>query len=200
MCADRTAEKRRLRRAMSARRRALPPDRAAAAAAAVTERLLAMPAILEAERVALYAALPDELPTRCIFDALGRRGTIRLFPRIGGPRDLEFAAVERWDELRAAQFGVPAPAPELPALRLGRGDRVLVPGLAFDRSGNRLGRGHGYYDRTFPPAMDDAPMLLGLAYEFQVVATLPHDARDRRMDAVVSERALHGPWSSGRVQ
>jgi 5-formyltetrahydrofolate cyclo-ligase len=72
---------------------------------------------------------------------------------------------------------------------------VLVPGVAFDRAGGRLGRGAGYYDRAFPVSAPSAPLLIGVAYEIQRVDRLPLVETDRRMDAVVTERALH--WTAG---
>ena len=74
---------------------------------------------------------------------------------------------------------------------------VLVPGLAFDRSGNRLGRGGGDYDATFPPG-EVAPRLVGVAWEFQLVTDVPHGSHDRRVDAIVTERGWVWPAGGAR--
>ena len=169
---------------MEARRRAVPEDRALAAAEAVAGALLAEPGLVRARRVALYAALPGELPSRPLFAALARLGRPRLLPRVRG-RDLEWAEAVDWEALRAGRFGVmepvgsPVPAP-------GPGDWALVPGLAFDREGGRLGRGGGFYDRAFPEAAP-SPVLVGVGYRFQCVAAVPRGERDRRLDAIVHE-------------
>jgi 5-formyltetrahydrofolate cyclo-ligase len=84
------------------------------------------------------------------------------------------------------------PPEESDAVDLLAGDAVVVPGIAFDEAGHRLGRGRGYYDRTFPPEAISAPWLFGFARDFQVVDHVPHGARDRRMDAVVTERGVRG--------
>ena len=82
------------------------------------------------------------------------------------------------------------PSVDAPVTPLEAGDLVVVPGLAFDSEGNRLGHGKGYYDRAFASGTGESPMLVGFGYEFQVVDDVPHGERDRRMDAIVTERAV----------
>jgi 5-formyltetrahydrofolate cyclo-ligase len=105
----------------------------------------------------------------------------------GGAR-LEFAPVERWDELVAGRYGVLEPPEALGRVELRAGDAVIVPGVAFDEAGHRLGRGMGYYDRTFSGA--GGPLLVGLAYEFQVRSSVPFGERDRGMDVILTERRV----------
>jgi 5-formyltetrahydrofolate cyclo-ligase len=185
-------EKRRLRREIGARRREVAPDEAEAAGRAAAERLLSEPRLAGSSRVALYAALPDELPTRPLFEALAARGVPRLAPRTLAEGRLAFAPVERWEDLVVGRFGVLEPPAGAAAARLDPGDLVVVPGLAFDAAGHRLGWGAGYYDRAFPTASGEpgraGPRLVGFAYELQLVDRVPHDSRDRGMDAIVSER------------
>ena len=186
MTVDLRDTKRALRRGLQARRRAVPAERAAAAAAACTSLLLAEPALRGAKRVGLYAALRDELPTRPLFEALGELGLERLLPRCTPGRHLEFVPVARWEELRPGRYGVSEPPPNAAPEALGPGDWVLVPGVAFDRQGWRLGRGAGYYDRTFESP--GGPRRVGLGYAFQLLTAVPHDSHDRPLDAIVTER------------
>jgi len=65
---------------------------------------------------------------------------------------------------------------------------VIVPGVAFDRRGYRLGRGAGYYDRTFPPGEPRRPRLLGVIWSDRLLDSLPHDSHDCGMDAIVTDR------------
>ncbi len=192
------AQKHALREAMAARRRAVPREVACAAGAAAADRLLSAPEVLGAARVALYAALSDEIPTRPLFESLGRAGVARLLPRVGAAGVLEFAEVMSWRDLRPGRYGVDEPPSDSLPSRLGRGDVVVVPGVAFDASGGRLGRGGGYYDRTFPPDLEDVPTLVGLGYEFQMVERVPRGPRDREMDAVATERRIHRVGGEGR--
>ena len=175
--------KRRLRSALAERRRRVSPQEAERAAAAVAAAALAEPRVRRAARVALYAAFDGELPTRALFEALGSRPIARVFPRIEGG-SIAWARVAEWEALAPGAHGIPEPsgAPEV----LDASDVVFVPGVAFDRNGWRLGRGRGHYDRAFPPGAR-SPWLVGIGYSFQWVAEIPHDSRDRRVDAIVTE-------------
>jgi len=169
--------KRRLRRAIRSRAaRAASATSAGAAGEAVALRLLRAPSLWRRERWILYAALPDELPLWPLFERLRARGRAVLLPRLRGSR-LEFAQVRE------------------PALALRPADVVLVPGRAFDRAGHRLGRGGGSYDRAFAAACAP-PLRIGVGYAWQIIERVPRDSRDRRVDAIVTERALC--WAGGR--
>ncbi len=174
---------------MVSRRRGVRRDEAEAAGRDVAARLAGCPAFLAARRVALYAALPDELPTRIVFQAALERGCCALFPAVEGERRLVFRPLERWEDLRPGRYGVLEPPKAGPAVRLTESDLVLVPGVAFDADGHRLGRGGGCYDAAFPPGAS-APLLYGVGFEFQLVDAVPHGSRDRRMDAIVTERII----------
>ncbi len=188
---DRKADKRRLRGEMASQRRCVDPAHALEAGRAVARYLLAELSVQTAARVALYAALPDELPSRPLFEGLVKAGVQVLLPRIAGDRALVFCSVEHWSDLRVSgRLRILEPPEGSPRVRPVQGDVVMVPGVAFDADGWRLGRGAGYYDRAFPPEADAPPLLFGLAYAFQVVPSLPHGSHDRRMDAIVTERGV----------
>jgi len=195
MGSDLVAEKRRVRSALAQLRRSVAPERAADASARIAARLLVEPALRRARRVALYAALPDEVPTRPLFDALRALHENLLLPRSGREGSLEFAPVSDWSELRPGRYGVLEPPAAQPAMRPEQEDVVLVPGVAFDRAGNRLGRGRGCYDLAFPRSAPRPPLLIGVAYAIQLLAAVPHGDGDRRMDAVVTEDELL--WCAG---
>lgn len=181
------ATKRQLRDEMGRRRRLVDPSEASRAAERAVRRLLALESVKRAGRIGMYAAMADEMPTRGLFDAVVALGVEILFPRTRADRPLDFCVVERWEELCSGTYGVLEPAAACRAERLGGGDLVVVPGVAFDALGNRLGRGKAYYDRTFPPHSAASPILIGYGYEFQVLERVPHGDRDRRLDAIVTE-------------
>lgn len=183
-----------LRRALGERRAAVDADAAARAAAEVARRLGGTPEFAAAAELGLYAALPDELPTRPVFDAARAAGKTLLLPRLPAAGALEFAAVERWEDLVPGRYGVLEPGPDAP-VRPPRG-LVCVPGVAFDRFGHRLGRGGGHYDRAFANDAGDV-VIFGLAYELQMVASVPHGPGDRAVAAVVTEAAVHRVARSG---
>lgn len=181
------AEKRRLRGELSRRRRRVAPEAADVAGRAVARVLVERPEVRAAARVALYAALPDEVPTRPSFECLRGAGLEVVLPCLVTGNRLEFRVVADWEELRPGRWDVLEPSPEARRCGLGPGDVVLVPGVAFDRTGRRLGRGGGHYDTTFPTG-EPSPLLIGVAWSFQFVPDVPHDSRDRRVDAIVTER------------
>jgi len=182
--------KRRLRQKMSRLRRDVAPADSARAGQAAAEALIDLELVGRAKRIALYAALPHELPTRPLFDAIVEKTGAALLPRTADSLGLEFFAVECWEALRPGAFGVLEPPNDGPAVRLMPGDLVVVPGVAFDEDGYRLGHGKGYYDRAFAAELGDAPTLVGFGYEFQIVDAVPHDPRDRQMDAIVTDRKV----------
>jgi 5-formyltetrahydrofolate cyclo-ligase len=143
-----------------------------------------------ARRIALYAALPGELPTRPLFDAIVKGHGAALFPRSLDPIGLEFRSVTRWEDLQPGFFDVLEPSDHAPLATLSSEDLVVVPGLAFDETGYRLGQGKGYYDRAFSEASDASPTLIGFGYELQVVDAVPYGEWDRRLDGIVTERAV----------
>jgi len=191
MSSDLAAEKRRLRRSIAQGRRAVAADEAARVAEQIASRLLAEVVVRRARRIALYAALPDEVPSRPLFDALTTLHKTLLLPRVLRENELAFAVVTDWSALRPGRYGVLEPPVLAVTIEPEEGDLVLVPGVAFDRAGNRLGRGKGCYDRAFPSGAARPPLLMGVAYDLQVVDAVPHAARDRRMDAVVTQSELH---------
>jgi 5-formyltetrahydrofolate cyclo-ligase len=107
----------------------------------------------------------------------------------GSDGALRFAAIERWEDVRPGRYGVPEPRDAHDSRALERSDLVMVPGLAFDSDGRRVGTGAGYYDRTFPVGTP-APFLVGLAFDFQRVDRVPAAAHDRAVDALVTEAGI----------
>jgi 5-formyltetrahydrofolate cyclo-ligase len=112
-----------------------------------------------------------------------------LLPRVdAAERQLRFCAVAHGAGLTPGAFGIPEPettGDDLDAVAL---DVVIVPGLAFDGEGRRVGSGGGYYDAALGavPA-GQRPTLIGLAYDFQIVDRCPSEARDVPVDVVVTE-------------
>ena len=147
----------------------------------------AQPELARARRVGIYAALPAELPTRPLFEHLRSRGCEVLLPRCAEER-LRFAAVVRWADLVPGPYGVLEPPAHFVEVPPAGEDPVLVPGLAFDRGGHRLGQGQGWYDRSFSER--DAQRLIGAGFALQVVEAVPCDTWDRRVGSILTERGF----------
>ena len=179
--------KRMLRGRVRAARSAIGPTVAGAAGDAIVAHWAGEPRVAAARQVLLYAAHRGELPTRPLFEYLRGCGVETLFPRCG-ERTLHFGRVEAWSELSPGRYGVLEPPAGAPRAELAPGAPVLVPGVAFDREGRRLGQGHGWYDRTFDAS--DRGRLIGAGFALQVVASVPVGPDDRGVGALLTERAL----------
>ena len=206
-----------MKRLMRGRIRALLLPISAGDAHAAGERLIEQlterPEWSSFRRIAAFSSLPGEIDTAPLIERAWRDGIEIVLPRMIGRSGLEFALYRPEETLVTKNFGVREPGAEANTVSLRDLDCVIVPGLAFDRSGGRLGRGAGYYDRAFGiaaqenevPANDKIlfeaservrPMLIGAGFAFQMVDDVPMSSFDVRMDAVVTERKWHDVKSS----
>jgi 5-formyltetrahydrofolate cyclo-ligase len=185
-----TEAKRALRREMALLRNRVSPEESERAGDAASRALMDLECVGRAARIALYAALSYEISTRSLFDAVVAKNGEALLPRTVSATGLAFYAVDRWEDLRPGAFGVLEPGDDREAAQLTSADLVVVPGVAFDEAGYRLGHGKGYYDRAFAAELGDSPTLVGLGYEFQIVDAVAHDERDRQMDAIVTDQKV----------
>jgi len=147
----------------------------------ICERLQA----LDAQIIAVYSALPGEVSVCAAVDAWLAAGKTILYPRVIGPGKMVLIPVQNRNELSAGKFGIMEP--DGPPWT-GPVDVVLVPGLAFDLAGHRLGFGAGFYDR-FVEA--NPSRTLGIAFDWQMARVLPAEAHDQPMDAVLTDRRVY---------
>jgi 5-formyltetrahydrofolate cyclo-ligase len=179
--------KRSIREEMLQRRRHLAAATCLGSSLAAQRRLLSTPEFAAALTVALYCPTRNEVFTEELFATARRHGKRVAYPRVRGGQ-LEFVQVADLQTLTPGAFGILEPVGDS-LLRLGELDLVVVPGVAFDRRGHRLGYGKGFYDRLLhgaPPAV-----LAGLCFDFQLVDVLPHEEHDVCMDLLVTdERTL----------
>ena len=187
--------KRQLRRTMRATRNALTQAQQQAAGQRLARLLNAHPLLWHCRRVGLYLPQDGELDPRPLAARLAQRKKHLFLPAINpvrhGGKLLEFV---RWQpkssSLRPNRFGIAEPVGRrTPAWSL---DLVLLPLVAFDRHGNRLGMGGGFYDRSFADRRSKPrqPLLVGLAHAFQEVAELPTARHDVPLDAIATDREL----------
>lgn len=136
--------------------------------------------------VSAYWPIGDELDVRPLIEALSRRGCTVALPVVTAPRQpLEFRAWRAGDPLEPGSAGTWHPTAAAPAVRP---EILLVPLLAFDRRGCRLGYGGGYYDRTLAALRRTGPMIaVGVGYAAQEVAAVPVDDYDQRLDVALTE-------------
>ncbi len=155
--------------------------------ALIQKRLIGSAVFQGARSLALYSSCQNEVLTDAVFNAAREDGKDVYYPRVFRGRDvMVFLPVLSLDELTPGAFDVREPeAGEDAAVDPGALDLVVLPGVAFDRRGARLGFGKGYYDRALEGC--GKPLLLALAYDFQVVEAVPTGPHDVKMDALVTE-------------
>jgi 5-formyltetrahydrofolate cyclo-ligase len=135
-------------------------------------------------RIAVYAALPDEISLGSLCAWLAPQAEL-AFPRLCEAR-LVLHRVQSLADLRTGAFGILEPSADAPVAEPTALELILVPGLLFDRSGGRLGRGRGLYDRLLAEVGPTCTKV-GVSREERVVASLPLEPHDVRMDALVTE-------------
>jgi 5-formyltetrahydrofolate cyclo-ligase len=182
------AEKQALRRSMVARVMALDPAERRRQEALLRDRAPSLPGLDGAATVLLYApAFPEEIDTRPLLLAALATGKRLVLPRVD--RRAQRLRLYRIDDpdrdLAPGTLGIPEPWPDRPELAPAEVDWVLVPGLAFDARGYRLGRGAGHYDRLLPTLRPDAPRW-ALALTLQLVAALPTEPHDQPLDGLLT--------------
>jgi len=177
---------------------AFDPSKREPASARIRERLEALPAWREARRVALFAPFPAE-PKPGWPHAVLADGTEREvhFPRtVFSPPAITLHRVRDASELRPVQAArgivLLEPPPEAPEADYGALDAILVPGLAFDRLGYRLGRGGGFYDRLLE-RLPARTARIGLFFAVQELAEIVREPHDRRLDWIITENESFTP-------
>ena len=173
-------DKSELRRALRLMCRCFTADVAAISARAVMEKVQALPCFEVARRIVLYHSLPDELPTTEMLNEWSADKFV-LLPRVVGDK-MDIVAFHA-GELATGSFNIQEPTGNEIITDFAATDVAIIPGVAFDRHGNRLGRGKGYYDRFlshFPG------IKIGICADFRLVDTVPAEAHDVKMDYVIT--------------
>lgn len=149
--------------------------------AEIVAALEAHPAFRAASTILLYHSLKDEVDTHAFIRKWSREKRI-LLPVVTGD-DLELRLYTGPEDLAVGAYGIEEPTgarfTDYSAI-----DLIVVPGVAFDRDGNRLGRGKGYYDRLLPRI--PSAYKIGICFPFQVVDEVPAEPFDIRMDEIIS--------------
>lgn len=140
----------------------------------------------KAKKVLAYMSLPDEVDTRPIIRSALKEGKEVYLPRIEKGRLGCYRVKSMGDRLRKNQFGIQEPVSGRAVRHTAGGmDLILVPGLGFSRTGKRLGRGGGYYDRMLSRLR--RPICMGLAFREQIRRAIPSGPHDRVMNLVLTD-------------
>jgi 5-formyltetrahydrofolate cyclo-ligase len=186
-------QKKRLRVASLQKRRSIRPEDLARASALVEANLLSLREYKAAELIISYCAKDDEVQTRSIIEnalAQGKRVAVILTDVVSGR--LRFSEIASFDELAPGPFGILEPKPgRLHPVLLEEADLILVPLVAWDERGQRLGYGQGYFDRAL--AGGKRIKKIGLALESQRLPRVPNSKHDIPLDVVVTEKRVMRP-------
>lgn len=145
----------------------------------IMDKLEKHPDFIKAERVMLYSALPDEVQTQAFLDKWHLKKTV-ILPTVVGD---DIIPVEYGEDTGFAVGDFNILEPQNRPYQ-GGFDLIIVPGVAFDSKGNRLGRGRGYYDRFLSQHLE--VKRIGICFDFQLVNEVPSEDFDIRMDEVIS--------------
>lgn len=175
-----------LRKEIKKNLKSMEPNEKAALDHTVCERLFTMPEVAEATMIYGYMSLSWETGTEEILNRLWKQGTRVALPKVIGDR-MDFFEVRSMEDLAEGTFHILEPKNSCekvcwPTVH------VLVPGIAFDPKGRRLGKGGGYYDKFFAEEPDHG--TIALAYEFQIADELPAEEHDQPVEHIVTEKRI----------
>ena len=152
----------------------------------IAEQFWQLPAIGKARSILFYASMPGEVDTLAMIEKaifLGKRVALPIVEKNKGK--LIPTVILSMEDVHKGTYGIAEPHSDPDkALALKDIDAVIVPGLAFDRCNNRLGRGAGYYDR-FLSTLPKTVTTVGLAFDFQLTESLPTEAHDVRLQQII---------------
>lgn len=191
-----TPQKYTLRKTLRSQRRSLTPKQQRLAAQGLYQTLKHSGLLLRARYIALYLGHDGEIDPRHFLAPLWRQRKQLFVPIIArtGTNSMRFAQLTPRTLLQKNKFGIAEPnAKTAKFMKAKQLSLVLLPLVAFDEMGNRIGMGGGYYDRAFSFLRNHArkPRLVGLAYEFQKVSELTTESWDIPLDAIATDKALY---------
>jgi 5-formyltetrahydrofolate cyclo-ligase len=180
------------RERMKRLRLATPRDALAARSLRIAETIRTLPRFTAARSVLAYVAIQGEADVSSLEEDVRARGGRWILPRVEG-ESLALHEIPKGASLATGAYGIPEPCANLQRVSPDAIDFALIPALAVDERGHRIGWGGGYYDRVLPSLT--RAFRCAVVYDFQLIAEAPTSSHDIAVDAVVSERST---WILGR--
>jgi len=191
MTANKLLDKRELRKETIEKRDRIPPEVRAIKDREIMERLITYKPFVDAEAVMLFASFRTEVDTFPIIEKALQEGKKVALPRVNKSEGmLELYYIESIEQLEPGYMKIkePVPAPERIALAEDM-EIIVLPGVAFDEKGGRIGYGGGYYDRLLD-SLKKVPLLIAVAYEEQIVDEIPVEQHDKRVQIIITEKRI----------
>lgn len=163
-------------------------------AAAATQFLIHHPVFASSRYIGCYFANKNEFETKMLIEAIWQAGKVCYLPVLTADKTLHFARYDRNDELQLNQYHIPEPVGRQHFIPVEKLELVLLPLVAFDNHGNRIGTGGGYYDRTFAFLFnkpEKAPFMLGVGYQLQECESVQPEPWDIKLNGVLTETGVH---------
>ena len=178
-----TLSKKELRALIRRRKSAFSTESLRELSQAIMERVFSHPQVAKAHTLMMYASLPDEVYTLDVLETLRQAGKRVYLPEVVSDTEMRLRVYEGLSSLSEGAFHIMEPTGDI-CLKDTPIDVAIIPGMAFDRQGHRLGRGKGYYDRFLRGLH---LYKIGVCFGFQLLDAIPYDEHDVVMDEVVSE-------------
>ena len=180
-------DKKELRRYIREQKRHFTPQQLGEMSLGIMSLLLSNSHIQKADAVLMYHSLPDEVDTHSALGQLLAMGKKVLLPKVVSETEMTIHEYTGQDSLQPSEpYGILEPTtPELSIVNCQLSIVIVVPGMAFDRQGHRLGRGKGYYDRF----LSRIPNIykIGVCFSFQLIDNVPSEPTDILVDEVLSD-------------
>ena len=184
------AEKKQMREAILASRDAMSAASRSAASRVIIGRVCELPAYQLARTALAYSGFGSEIETQALIEQIIADGKIAVLPRVDrATQSLILHSVKGVGELVASKWGIREPPAEAPTVSASGIEFILMPGVAFDRTGNRLGYGRGYYDKLLT-SVDPALARVAGAFSCQIVVKVPVAPHDQKIDTIITENEI----------
>lgn len=175
-----------IRQEVKGKKAKLTKEQIAAKSEIMTGHFTALTEYRDCSQIILYAAFNQEVNTLPLINQAIKDGKKVALPRVMG-KDIEFFYIDTFHDTTVSSLGIPEPdIQNKAALLTDRRNIILVPGLAFDMEGNRIGYGKGYYD-AYLAAQREEFLKIAFAYDFQVYESIPSEPHDVKVDLLITD-------------
>jgi 5-formyltetrahydrofolate cyclo-ligase len=183
-------QKHELRREMRLKRSSLPLEQLNNVSFVIQSRFLKSAEYNAAKTVALYMPICSEISTELVLEQ-GLKDKNIVLPAVSAD-EMVFRKIEGLSDLTCGRFSIPEPSASCPVVKGEEIDLFVLPGVAFDFAGFRIGYGKGYYDR-FLSGVQKKKVLVGFCFEFQLLELIPSEQHDVKVDMIITEQRIIKP-------